>query len=206
MPQIPKPEIRQRILDAAASEFAAHGYEGAGVQRIAERAGISTGNVYRYYRGKQALFGAVMDDDFVAEFDALLEARVEALSGLANLAKPDAAAIERQQTMLRFWIANRERAVILLDRAAGTKLAGYGPQFVQRLVELATVSLRARRGGALHPAAESTLRNVFDGARRAIVSILETHDTESEIRAAFAAFWSFQLAGLAGLTEWVLNE
>lgn len=51
-----KPEKRRKLLNAAIFEFAARGYEGAGMQQIAREAGISVGALYRYFRGKEELF------------------------------------------------------------------------------------------------------------------------------------------------------
>ncbi|MEU8817010.1 helix-turn-helix domain-containing protein [Actinoplanes sp. NPDC048796] len=63
----PKPQERQRdaertrqkILDAAAKEFAAHGYAGARVRAIAERAGVNQQLLSYYFDGKEGLFRAM---------------------------------------------------------------------------------------------------------------------------------------------------
>ncbi len=47
---------RERILLAAGQAFAEHGYEGATISRILERAGISTGAAYYYFDDKVDLF------------------------------------------------------------------------------------------------------------------------------------------------------
>lgn len=52
-------QTRQRILDAATEEFAAHGIAGARVDRIAARSGASKPMLYSYYGGKERLFEAV---------------------------------------------------------------------------------------------------------------------------------------------------
>ncbi|WP_307860037.1 TetR family transcriptional regulator [Curtobacterium aurantiacum] len=52
-------DTRARILDAATTEFAAHGIAGARVDRIAERSGMSKPMIYTYFGGKSALFDAV---------------------------------------------------------------------------------------------------------------------------------------------------
>ncbi|MFI6097051.1 TetR family transcriptional regulator [Lentzea sp. NPDC051213] len=66
-------ETRRRLLDAAFVEFAAYGFGGARMERIARIAGCSAGLAYTYYGGKDALFDAVqcevVDAAFV-EFDA----------------------------------------------------------------------------------------------------------------------------------------
>jgi AcrR family transcriptional regulator len=52
------PEKRQQILLGAASVFAADGYEGASMTRIAAEAGVSKGTLYNYFTSKAALFSA----------------------------------------------------------------------------------------------------------------------------------------------------
>lgn len=58
--QVQKEEIRQHILDAALDEFFEHGYKGASVRRIAEKAEVTPGNIYTYFPGKNGLFTAVL--------------------------------------------------------------------------------------------------------------------------------------------------
>ena len=47
---------RQRILDAAATDFAAHGYRGTRTAAIAARAGVNQQLISYYFDGKQGLF------------------------------------------------------------------------------------------------------------------------------------------------------
>ena len=55
-----KEEVRARILGAALDEFEEHGYISAQVRRIAERAGVSTGNLYRYFASKDDIFDTIV--------------------------------------------------------------------------------------------------------------------------------------------------
>ncbi|WBB69064.1 TetR family transcriptional regulator [Micromonospora sp. WMMD812] len=52
---------RQRLLSAAADEFAAHGIAGARVDRIAAAAGSNKAQIYHYFGSKERLFDAVLD-------------------------------------------------------------------------------------------------------------------------------------------------
>lgn len=47
---------RERILEAAAKEFAAHGYDGASLNQILDDAGISKGAAYYYFDDKADLY------------------------------------------------------------------------------------------------------------------------------------------------------
>ncbi len=49
-------EKRERILEAAAKEFAAHGYDGASLNQILNGAGISKGAAYYYFDDKADLY------------------------------------------------------------------------------------------------------------------------------------------------------
>lgn len=62
MVQVLKDELRQAILRNAQDEFLLHGYTAASLKRIAAKAGMSVGNLYRYYAGKEALFDAIVQD------------------------------------------------------------------------------------------------------------------------------------------------
>ena len=58
------PSIRTKgvILEAARTEFAAHGLAGGRVDRIARAAGANVQRIYAYYTDKQGLFDAVVLD------------------------------------------------------------------------------------------------------------------------------------------------
>ena len=56
------PEKRDQILTGAATVFAADGYEGASMARIAAVAGVSKGTLYNHFDSKAALFSAYVGD------------------------------------------------------------------------------------------------------------------------------------------------
>lgn len=51
---------RDRLLDASAEEFATHGFAGARIDRIAERAGRNKQLIYHHFGNKAALYEAVI--------------------------------------------------------------------------------------------------------------------------------------------------
>lgn len=62
-----RPSVREAerkheaMLDAALEEFSHHGFHGASVRTIAERAGLSTRTLYNHYADKVALFAACLE-------------------------------------------------------------------------------------------------------------------------------------------------
>lgn len=53
--------IDPRILESARAEFLSNGFEKASLKAICEKAGVTTGALYKRYRGKEDLFCAVVE-------------------------------------------------------------------------------------------------------------------------------------------------
>lgn len=70
-------DTRARILEVAEREFAAEGFAGAHLQKIAEQVGVRKTALYYYFESKAALYVAVLEE-MLESFDRVLE---EALAG-----------------------------------------------------------------------------------------------------------------------------
>jgi TetR/AcrR family transcriptional repressor of uid operon len=80
---------RTEILDAAECCFARSGFHQASMQEICAEAGMSPGNLYRYFPSKEALIAGISERnraDAVANF-ADVEAAPDFFAGLAGLAR-----------------------------------------------------------------------------------------------------------------------
>jgi AcrR family transcriptional regulator len=76
-----------QIIDAAFSVFGDIGYEATLIRDIADRAGISSGTIYTYFKDKKDLFRATVEEGwnrFLAQIRALTET-----------AEPEAARVQR---------------------------------------------------------------------------------------------------------------
>lgn len=75
--QIKKEEVRLAILEKAEAEFREHGFTNASVRRLVKAAGTTIGNFYNYFENKEALFEALVRDEyesfayFVANHDTI---------------------------------------------------------------------------------------------------------------------------------------
>jgi AcrR family transcriptional regulator len=67
-------EKREAITSAAFIEFAARGYNGGSLDRIAASSGISKGALYRYFRDKEDFFNYLVDETIKS-----LKARIDRL-------------------------------------------------------------------------------------------------------------------------------
>lgn len=78
-------DTRRRALDAALELFAQKGYDGACVGDVAQALGIKTPSLYKYFRGKDDLYAAVLEEAnaYFQDFWAGTEARLERLEHVA---------------------------------------------------------------------------------------------------------------------------
>src|SRR4051795_11110252 len=80
---------QKRILTAAMACFARSGFHKASMQDICAEAGMSAGNLYRYFRSKEAIIAAIAEAERVrnsALFE-LLERAEDPVRGLIELAR-----------------------------------------------------------------------------------------------------------------------
>jgi AcrR family transcriptional regulator len=81
---MPRAERESRMLDAAGTAFARHGFHGASMDAIAAASGISKPMLYNYFGSKEGLYSA-----YVSQSGRAL------VAGMRDAAPPDAAAEER---------------------------------------------------------------------------------------------------------------
>ena len=87
---------RARVWSAAATEFAARGFDGAKVDRIAASARVNKAMIYYHFKSKAGLFNAILHDTFASIAEAVrgvrasggspevqLRAYVQAIAGVA---------------------------------------------------------------------------------------------------------------------------
>jgi len=82
-PRSPALVSRDRVFAAAAAEFAARGYAGANMDRIARAAHLNKAMIYYHFKSKAALYREILRDMFGA-----VRARVDAVA--ASPDSPDA--------------------------------------------------------------------------------------------------------------------
>ena len=79
-PQAPGSDKRRRILDAAVTVFAQHGFYPSRVAQIAREAQVADGTIYLYFKNKEDILIQV----FIDAMDAILHRQEEAHAQLAD--------------------------------------------------------------------------------------------------------------------------
>jgi AcrR family transcriptional regulator len=139
MAQVPKPHMRDAFVATAADTFAELGYEATTMAAVAERAGSSVGNLYKYFGGKQQLFEAAIPAELVNELTRRTRARMRALGAAKDVRELSHGAEYHALAgdLLDYCLAHRSAVVVVLARAEGTPFASFAHGFVEKMVDWA---------------------------------------------------------------------
>lgn len=98
-------DTRSKILDAALSLFVEQGYEATTMQTIREKAGVSNGSLFHFFRSKEAL-GAVLYQEGLLDYQAglldVLEVSTDAKTGIFAFVRHHLSWVEAHYLISRF--------------------------------------------------------------------------------------------------------
>jgi TetR/AcrR family transcriptional repressor of uid operon len=143
--------IRARLVAAAADVFAEKGYEGAGVQEIARRAGLTTGAIYSRFRGKAELLAEAIRGESGNQLDELFApgaVQLDAARLIRHAGKqlPQRERTQKQFLLLEAFVAARrdpEVAAVMREHMTTTR------EIFRRVIDL------GHRGGDLDDAVDA---------------------------------------------------
>lgn len=122
---------RDALLDAAARCFARAGFHRTTMQEVAREAGMSPGNLYRYYPSKDALVAGLTERDRAAlaeDFARLHTAEGDFLENLRDLGRKhlEHEPVEKAKLCLEIWAeAARNPAIAALNAEFDCEMTGH---------------------------------------------------------------------------------
>jgi AcrR family transcriptional regulator len=132
---LPDKSIDPRLLASAESEFLKQGFLKAELKTICENAGITTGAVYKRYKGKEDLFSAIVEDIVNALNTFLTERSAMDLSVLSDeeICQSWLMTYDSMLPMFQMIHQQRDKFTLLIDKAAGTRYESFNHDYVTRL-------------------------------------------------------------------------
>jgi AcrR family transcriptional regulator len=183
-------ERRRLILDAAERSFTRAGFHRTTMQDVAAEAGMSPGNLYRYFPSKDALVAGLCERDRVGlatEFAEMRESGGDFLEAFRELGRRhfEDAACGKAKLCLEIWAeATRNPAIAALQ-------TDFDRGFEEQLVKAFEA---AKEAGAISPdidmrAVASIIGKLGDGlfVRRAVASDFNPEREIAEVFAVVAA-------------------
>lgn len=141
------PDSRARILTAAAAEFAARGFDGANVDRIARAARLNKAMIYYHFRNKAALYSEIFRDlieTVLARARAIAASDAAPRDKIAAFIDAIASEAERRPHFPPMWLREIAEGGRHLDRAT-INLVRRVPETLNTIVEHGCASGEFRR-------------------------------------------------------------
>ncbi|RZN30313.1 MAG: TetR/AcrR family transcriptional regulator [Methanosarcinales archaeon] len=130
-----KKEVKERILKAARVEFRGHGFAKAKMRMIAERAGVSTGNLYTYFPNKDDLFCTLVKPA-VDQINALTNYdRIQSENGCEDYTYEWHLDFYREIADVHY--RNHEDLKLILFKSQGSRLENFREDCIRKLDETA---------------------------------------------------------------------
>jgi len=128
--QVPKDELKERILTVATDVFLERGFERASMRGIAQKVGTSVSNIYNYFKNKEDLLHAILGP-FCSYLNQLLNQFIRDESKGA----PRTVEIEHlAKSIGEVLKKHRNEFLLLMDKSQGTRYENFKSNMIQ-LVE-----------------------------------------------------------------------
>ena len=117
-------ETRKHLLECAGREFLEKGYMKASLRNICKEAGVTTGALYFFFKDKEDLFAALVEEPLQKLYAAMEEHyATEMRNGeqVALLVLEDDRDLETSRQIIRQMYANRDAFLLLLTKSQGSR-------------------------------------------------------------------------------------
>ena len=118
-------QTEQKLIRFGKEEFLKKGYAKASLREICKAAGVTTGAFYFSFENKEALLSAILDP-VIADYEHMC-------SELARREEEDPATAEdNDRQIMEYLSGHREEAIILMEKASGSRYEGSGSRLICR--------------------------------------------------------------------------
>ena len=201
MAQFKKDEIKQKIDQAALEVFAKKGYKEAKIADIAEKSGLSVGNIYRYYGGKDDLFYSVLPDTFIIEVKTLLKRKIEESSSKQiKLREIKEVMSKEDEAFFLFLFENKER-ILMLFRDERQTYENIRKELIEYCI--ATIKACYTSRDVLEKLNEIEyyfiLNCIYENLLLMLLGVLERGKSFGEVKQLVSVMNQYHLLGVSGL-------
>lgn len=126
--QVKKSDIKEKILEISKAEFMEHGYKDASMRTIAKKTGVSLGNIYNYYKNKDAIFSKVVAPPMI-QLKKLNEMFMDDYFFDLNIITHKMKALELQYS-IEFLNQYRDELNLIFFKSYGSSLQNYKDEWI----------------------------------------------------------------------------
>lgn len=198
-----KEEVKEKILASAVVKFKEQGFDGASMRQIASGAGVSLGNVYRYFENKEALFNAIVEPvyksyiKFIHDIDDLILEEAahskESQSDTSNMAEIN----KIKDKLLEISEEHCTELLIIMDKSVGTKYEEAKQALIALLDKIVSKKFLPFMGITAATGLGGDITYIFSAAFiESICSILRKYESGDQVRLLIDRFIDLFFNGL----------
>jgi AcrR family transcriptional regulator len=183
-------QTRERLLDAAARTFSTEGIQGATTRQIAREAGVNEVTLFRHFKSKEQLLGAVLERGLASEIALMNEHsswKENLRESMENYARHYYSHLEKKQGFARAFIAEGQ----VLPKSMQTMIANVVRPVRERLIAILG---DAQKAGVLRPdlnvecALDAFKNTLYAGMLRQGAYLPRSYSTEAYIETVVDIF------------------
>ncbi|MCT4604916.1 MAG: TetR/AcrR family transcriptional regulator [Marinisporobacter sp.] len=203
MVQYKKEKIKENIDQAALTVFAKKGYRGTKISDIAKEAGISVGNIYRYYKSKDDIFYTVVPENFAESIRSLLVEKVSAIKEKKfEFIEDNNEFWLLNNEFIRFIVKNRERILIIFHNNKGTKYENAKEEAVYFIVRTVKNCYRVQYDQFVDVNKDDfAMKIIYENLIHMTLRILEEAKTVEEVMKHLKSINVYHMFGITGLLK-----
>lgn len=190
--QVLKEEMRKRIYESAIKEFYGKGFKNASMREIAKNAGMTVGNLYRYFKDKEALFYSIISP----AYESLMELVGESIDQVKH--RFDNSFFELlAERILKISKEHRIELLILFEGSAGTGYERAKEEMIQVVEDFLRgnfpVNLKAEK---VEIKDMYLLRVIAVGFVEGMTMIAKRYDSDETLKKVAEQFIAFYFSGV----------
>lgn len=190
--QVLKEEVKKRIYEAALKEFSGKGFQQSSMREIARNAGMTVGNLYRYFKDKEALFYYVISP----AHDSLMEL-VEKSMNMVQDDFDDSFFEFLAEQILKICKEHKIELLILFEGSKGTKYESAKEEMVLLVEDFLNGNLMKRfKEKSVEIEDKYLLRVIAEGFVEGMAMIAKRFDSDEKLRKVAAQFLTFYFSGV----------
>lgn len=199
MPQIPKESVRNEIIDKALLLFAKKGYDEASIADVAKAAGVSVGNVYRYFKGKEDILNEIITSSFIANIRNEIFTKLTAgKSDTIREQSQNKEYLDYSEQFLKSIIENKLKFIVLIKCTRSEKCNLFRTEFFEFWIQIfLNHFVKEEKKEALRP----TITLLFKGLIGLYLDILSMDANEETYLRELKQVTKYHIFGLASIVE-----
>ena len=188
--QYKKEAVRERILEAARTEYLERGFRGGNISAIAERAGVPVGNLYRYFDGKNGVLDAIVKPAY--------EALPKLMAELQQVAILDSVTLSQTMPLLsngllKFFDAFGDDILILMDCCDGTRYEDFFEDITREVAVVICHKLYPSGADERNTKFADVVSKAFCGSRFDVLRMNLNHEQKQEMVEKLLKFYFYEV-------------